>query len=53
MDFHQGVHSSLLQWIHSYLSDRSQYVKLMGWRSQSFHTTSDVPQGSHLGPCCF
>lgn len=48
-----GVHSSLLQWIQSYLSGRTQYVKIMGWKSQHFDVSSGIPQGSHLGPLLF
>lgn len=48
-----GFHSNLLAWITSYLSGRSQYVKLAGWSSRTFKVTSGVPQGSHFGPLLF
>jgi len=48
-----GVHSCLLWWINSYLSDRRQVVKLGDIVSDSFHVPSGVPQGSHLGPLLF
>ena len=48
-----GIHSSLLQWISSYLQGRTQYVKIDGWKSRSFEAKSGIPQGSHLGPLLF
>ena len=43
----------LLQWIHSYLSDRSQVVAVGGELSTIKNVVSGVPQGSVLGPLFF
>ena len=50
---HLGVTGSALKWFKSYLSDRSQYVKINGTTSASTPLTYGVPQGSVGGPLLF
>lgn len=48
-----GVHSAMYNWVKSYLTNRRQCVKILGWSSFSYQVMSGVPQGSHLGPLLF
>lgn len=51
--FELGVHSSMLSWLQSYLSNRTQCVNVLSSMSKTFSASSGVPQGSHLGPFLF
>lgn len=48
-----GVTDTLLNWVRSYLSDRSQRVIVKGQESTVTKTECGVPQGSILGPLFF
>ena len=48
-----GIRDRAFKWFVSYLSDRTQVVKLDGSSSQSIHLPQGVPQGSVLGPILY
>ena len=48
-----GIDGLALSWLRSYLSNRSQYVKLGDHTSPSAALLAGVPQGSVLGPLLF
>jgi hypothetical protein len=50
---HLGVRGTTLQWFKSYLSTRSQVVKIKDTKSEALFLDCGVPQGSVLGPILF
>lgn len=48
-----GLTTTLLKWIESYLTSRTQLVRFKGKTSTVINVTSGVPQGTHLDPLCF
>ena len=48
-----GVEGNLLSWIQSFLSNRSQSVRVHNSLSNYLKSTSGVPQGSVIGPLLF
>ena len=50
---HYGIRGLALKWMHSYLKNRSQFVRLSGENSSIKHMQYCVPQGSILRPLLF
>ena len=50
---HYGVRGKTLEWIRSFLADRTQQVVVDGETSRPANVSSGVPQGTVLGPLLF
>jgi hypothetical protein len=50
---HIGIRGTPLNWFHSYLSHRQQYVSYKNQNSEHLEIKCGVPQGSILGPILF
>ena len=50
---HYGIRGPALNLLHSYLTDRYQYVQILNHQSAKLKITHGVPQGSVLGPFLF
>ena len=48
-----GIRGKMLKLIYNYLTNRTQYVKIKDYLSQSFYVTSGVPQDQSSGHCFF
>ena len=53
MLLYYGISPQALNWVHSFLSNRTQQVLLEGNTSSSINVPSGVAQGSVLGPILF
>jgi len=48
-----GIRGLHLEWFHSYLSNRAQYVQIGNIKLASLTVRCGIPQGSTLGPLLF
>lgn len=48
-----GIGEPLLSWFYSYLTNRSQFTKVLGYSSKLLPVSSGTPQGGHLSPILF
>ena len=48
-----GIRGNFLSWIDSYITNRSQFVRIGRFSSKNTYCTCGVPQGSVLGPILF
>ena len=48
-----GISGCVIQWLDSYLTDRSQFIRVGSERSSTAACAFGVPQGSVLGPLLF
>lgn len=51
--YYYGISGNLLNWLDSFLTNRTQIVKINNTFSKPFRVTSGVPQGGHLSPFLF
>ena len=48
-----GIRGNVSQWVKSFLTNRTQRVVLENTESSTIRVSSDVPQGTVLGPTLF
>ena len=48
-----GIRGTALEWLHSYITNRQQFVQIGNSKSLNLSITCGVPQGSVLGPKLF
>ena len=48
-----GIRGPILNWFKSYLTNRKQFVSILGFNSEMSILKHGVPQGSVLGPLLF